>query len=68
MKRLFSGHAYGHGGFPLLYRYDKELSEEQKALMDKFLIEAPSIKSLQGDEARSFRPTSSLSLGTYWST
>lgn len=49
MKQIFSGHEYGHGGFPLLYRYDKELSEEQKALMDKFLIEAPTIKSLQGD-------------------
>ena len=59
MKKLFSGHAYGHGGFPLLYRYDKELSEEQKALMDKFLIEAPSIKSLQGDEGAEL-PTDKL--------
>lgn len=59
MKKLFSGHAYGHGGFPLLYRYDKELSEEQKALMDKFLIKAPSIKSLQGDEGAEL-PTDKL--------
>ena len=63
MKKPMSGHAYVHGGLPLLYKWDNDLSEEQKALMDKFLLEPPTLGSLRSKDDNELPTDMLIALG-----
>ena len=63
LKKLMSGHAYVHGGLPLLYKWDNDLSEEQKALMDKFLLEPPTLGSLRSKDVNELPTDTLIALG-----
>lgn len=66
MKELITGRVFPNGGCPPLYLWDKELSEKERSLMERFIKDAPSVAELEalGEEAEKLLMLHYLSIET----